>query len=195
MGNLINKTVEPFSVQAFHAGALKTVSEADLKGHWSVFFFYPADFTFVCPTELEDLAENYEQFQKLNCEIYSVSTDSAFVHKAWADASPSIGKIRYPMPRRSASRSPAMERSITVSAPASSAALILRSSVLGQLHKGEVPMLALTLMRAGWPTRMGLRSWCAGLPSSTMPHCRRLARSSVPAPKTPTPQCNADSTF
>ena len=97
MGNLINKAVEHFSVMAFHAGELKTVTEADLKGHWSVFFFYPADFTFVCPTELEDLAEHYDQFKKLNCEIYSVSTDSAFVHKAWADASPSIAKIRYPM--------------------------------------------------------------------------------------------------
>ena len=97
MGNLINKAVEPFSVMAFHAGELKTVTEADIKGHWSVFFFYPADFTFVCPTELEDLAEHYDQFKKLNCEIYSASTDSAFVHKAWADASPSIAKIRYPM--------------------------------------------------------------------------------------------------
>ena len=97
MGNLINKAVEPFSVKAFHGGELKTVTDADIQGHWSIFFFYPADFTFVCPTELEDLAECYDQFKKLNCEIYSVSTDSAFVHKAWADASPSIAKIRYPM--------------------------------------------------------------------------------------------------
>ena len=97
MGNLINKAVEAFNVKAFHGGELKTVTEADIKGHWSIFFFYPADFTFVCPTELEDLADNYEQFKKLNCEVYSVSTDSAFVHKAWADASPSIAKIRYPM--------------------------------------------------------------------------------------------------
>lgn len=97
MENLINKKVAPFSVQAYQAGELKTVTDAELLGHWSVVFFYPADFTFVCPTELEDLAENYEAFKKLNCEVYSVSTDSAFVHKAWADASPNIAKIRYPM--------------------------------------------------------------------------------------------------
>lgn len=97
MENLINKKVEPFTVQAFHNGELKDVSESDLLGHWSVIFFYPADFTFVCPTELEDLSDHYEQFRKLNCELYSVSTDSAYVHKAWADASPNIDKIRYPM--------------------------------------------------------------------------------------------------
>lgn len=67
------------------------------KCHWSVFVFYPADFTFVCPTELGDLADNYEKFKEINCEIYSVSTDSHFVHKAWADASDTIGKIKYPM--------------------------------------------------------------------------------------------------
>ena len=97
MESLINKKVEPFTVQAFHNGELKDISEADLQGHWSVIFFYPADFTFVCPTELEDLSDHYDQFRKLNCEIYSVSTDSAYVHKAWADASKSIAKIRYPM--------------------------------------------------------------------------------------------------
>ena len=97
MESLINKKVEPFTVQAFHNGELKDVSDTDLQGHWSVIFFYPADFTFVCPTELEDLSDHYDQFRKLNCEIYSVSTDSAYVHKAWADASKSIAKIRYPM--------------------------------------------------------------------------------------------------
>ena len=97
MANLINSKVEPFNVQAFHQGELKSVCDTDLLGHWSIFFFYPADFTFVCPTELEDLSETYEEFKKLNCEIYSVSTDSAYVHKAWADASPSIAKIKYPM--------------------------------------------------------------------------------------------------
>ena len=97
MSNLINKKVEPFSVQAYQAGELKTVCDLDLLGHWSVFFFYPADFTFVCPTELEDLAEMYDDFKKLHCEIYSVSCDSAFVHKAWADASPNIAKVKYPM--------------------------------------------------------------------------------------------------
>ena len=70
---------------------------SDVKGKWGVFFFYPADFTFVCPTELGDLADNYENFQKIGCEVYSVSTDTHFVHKAWADASETIAKIQYPM--------------------------------------------------------------------------------------------------
>ena len=74
-----------------------TVSSDDLKGKWSVVFFYPADFTFVCPTELGDLADNYEDFQRLGVEIYSVSTDTHFVHKAWHDTSDTIGKIQYPM--------------------------------------------------------------------------------------------------
>ena len=73
------------------------VSDADLKGKWSVFFFYPADFTFVCPTELGDLADQYAEFQKLGVEIYSVSTDTHFTHKAWHDASDTIKKIEYPM--------------------------------------------------------------------------------------------------
>ena len=95
--SLINKEVSDFSVQAFHKGNFKTVSKADILGKWSVFFFYPADFTFVCPTELEDLANKYAEFQKIGCEIYSVSCDSHFVHKAWHDASKTIQKIEYPM--------------------------------------------------------------------------------------------------
>ena len=75
----------------------KTVTKADVLGKWSVFFFYPADFTFVCPTELEDLANKYEEFKEINCEIYSVSCDTHFVHKAWHDASKTIQKIQYPM--------------------------------------------------------------------------------------------------
>ena len=97
MGNLINKEIEDFKVQAFHGGEFKEVTKADILGHWSVFFFYPADFTFVCPTELGDLADFYEEFQEAGCEIYSVSEDTHFVHKAWADASDTIRKIRYPM--------------------------------------------------------------------------------------------------
>jgi peroxiredoxin len=73
------------------------VSDADLKGKWSVVFFYPADFTFVCPTELGDLADNYAEFKKLGVEIYAVSTDTHFTHKAWHDTSDTIGKIQYPM--------------------------------------------------------------------------------------------------
>ena len=73
------------------------VTREDTLGHWSVFFFYPADFTFVCPTELGDLADFYEEFKEAGCEIYSVSEDTHFVHKAWADASDTIKKIQYPM--------------------------------------------------------------------------------------------------
>ena len=95
--SLINKKVSDFKVQAYQNGDFKEVTLEDIKGHWSVFVFYPADFTFVCPTELGDLADNYERFQEIGCEVYSVSTDSHFVHKAWADASETIGKIKYPM--------------------------------------------------------------------------------------------------
>lgn len=95
--SLINKVVDDFSVQAFHKNECRTVSKQDILGKWSVFFFYPADFTFVCPTELEDLQDKYEAFQKIGCEIYAISTDSHFVHKAWKDTSDRIKKIEYPM--------------------------------------------------------------------------------------------------
>ena len=97
MKTLINTEVLPFKAKAFHNGNFIDVSEADLKGKWSVVFFYPADFTFVCPTELGDLADNYAEFSKLGVEIYSVSTDTHFTHKAWHDTSDTIGKIQYPM--------------------------------------------------------------------------------------------------
>ncbi|MBE7619509.1 peroxiredoxin [Komagataeibacter sp. FXV2] len=93
----INSPLKPFKADAFHNGKFITVTDADVKGKWSVFFFYPADFTFVCPTELEDLADNYAAFQKLGVEIYSVSTDKHFTHKAWHDTSPAISKIKYVM--------------------------------------------------------------------------------------------------
>jgi peroxiredoxin (alkyl hydroperoxide reductase subunit C) len=95
--SLINSEIKPFTANAFKSGAFITVSDSDLKGKWSVVFFYPADFTFVCPTELEDLAENYGEFQKLGVEIYSVSTDTHFAHKAWHDTSEAIKKINYTM--------------------------------------------------------------------------------------------------
>src|SRR5690606_34176247 len=94
---LINTAVKPFKATAFRNGEFVQVSDADLKGKWSVFFFYPADFTFVCPTELGDVADNYAEFKKLGVEIYSVSTDTHFTHKAWHDTSETIGKIQYPM--------------------------------------------------------------------------------------------------
>ena len=95
--SIINTTVKPFKATAYHNGKFIDVSDATLKGKWSVFVFYPADFTFVCPTELGDLADHYAEFQKIGVEIYSVSTDTHFTHKAWADASETIKKIKYPM--------------------------------------------------------------------------------------------------
>ncbi len=95
--SMINKEVGDFSVQAFQGNKFKTVKKADILGKWSIFFFYPADFTFVCPTELEDLANKYNDFKAAGCEIYAVSCDSHFVHKAWHDASDRIKKIQYPM--------------------------------------------------------------------------------------------------
>ena len=95
--SLINKEVKDFRVQSFQNGEFKTVTKQDILGKWSVFFFYPADFTFVCPTELEDLANKYNEFKEAGCEIYSVSCDTHFVHKAWYDTSDRIKKIQYPM--------------------------------------------------------------------------------------------------
>ena len=108
MQTIINSQLPEFSVQAFQNGQFKTVTDKDVKGKWGIFFFYPADFTFVWADQtyidvrnacvlLVDMAEKYEQFQAMGVEIYSVSTDSHFVHKAWHDASESIRKIKYPM--------------------------------------------------------------------------------------------------
>jgi peroxiredoxin (alkyl hydroperoxide reductase subunit C) len=94
---VINSQIPEFKVQAYANGKFTEVSNKDLAGKWSVFFFYPADFTFVCPTELGDLADNYAEFKKLGVEIYSVSTDTHFTHKAWHDASETIKKIKYVM--------------------------------------------------------------------------------------------------
>ena len=95
--SLIGKEISDFTVQAYVDGSFKEVKKSDVLGKWAVFFFYPADFTFVCPTELGDLADFYEEFKEAGCEIYSVSEDTHFVHKAWADASDTIKKIQYPM--------------------------------------------------------------------------------------------------
>src|SRR5690554_3927961 len=97
MASLINTKIKPFKAMAYHNGNFIEVTDQDLMGKWSVVFFYPADFTFVCPTELGDLADNYEEFKRLGVEIYSVSTDTHFTHKAWHDSSETIGKIQYPM--------------------------------------------------------------------------------------------------
>jgi len=95
--SIINSEIKPFKAQAYHNGKFVEVTDASVKGKWSVFFFYPADFTFVCPTELGDMADLYAEYQKLGVEVYSVSTDTHFTHKAWTDASETIKKIKYPM--------------------------------------------------------------------------------------------------
>lgn len=95
--SLINTEIKPFQAQAFKQGEFIEVSDADVRGNWAVFFFYPADFTFVCPTELGDLADHYAEFRKRGVEIYAVSTDTHFTHKAWHDSSETIGKIEYTM--------------------------------------------------------------------------------------------------
>jgi len=92
---LINTELKPFSATAYKSGEFVDVSSDDLLGHWSIVFFYPADFTFVCPTELGDLADQYADLKALDVEVYSVSTDTHFSHKAWHDTSDTIGKIDY----------------------------------------------------------------------------------------------------
>jgi len=94
---LINTEILPFKATAFHNGKFVEVTNATLKGKWAVVFFYPADFTFVCPTELGDLADSYAQFQKLGVDIYGISTDTHFAHKAWHDTSEAIKKVKYPL--------------------------------------------------------------------------------------------------
>ncbi len=94
---IINSAVPDFEVDMFQGDEIKKIKLSEYKGKWVALIFYPADFTFVCPTELEDAQSHYEEIKKLGGEILSVSTDTAFVHKAWHDSSPAIGKIRYPM--------------------------------------------------------------------------------------------------
>src|SRR3954449_10196194 len=95
--SLINTEIPAFTATAYHGGKFVPVTEQNFKGKWSVVVFYPADFTFVCPTELGDLADNYPEFQKLGAEVYGVSTDTHFTHKAWHDTSDTIAKIEYPL--------------------------------------------------------------------------------------------------
>jgi peroxiredoxin len=93
----INEKAPDFTGDAFINKDIKKISLDDYRGKWVVLFFYPADFTFVCPTELGELADHYEEFRALGAEVISVSTDTAFVHKAWHDNSETIKKIRFPM--------------------------------------------------------------------------------------------------
>ena len=97
--SLVGKEIIEFSAQAYHNREFITVTDEDVKGKWAVFCFYPADFSFVCPTELGDLQEQYEALKSLGVEVYSVSTDTHFVHKAWHDDSDVVGTITYPITR------------------------------------------------------------------------------------------------
>jgi len=94
---LVNTAIKPFSADAFKDGEFITVTDEDVKGKWAVFFFYPADFTFVCPTELGDVADHYEELQSRDVEVYAVSTDTHFTHKAWHESSDTIAKVKYTM--------------------------------------------------------------------------------------------------
>jgi len=95
--NMYESEVGGINLEMFFEEKIKKFKLSEFKGKWVVLFFYPANFTFVCPTELEDLAEHYEEFKKINTEILSVSTDTVFAHKAWHDISEAIKKVKYPM--------------------------------------------------------------------------------------------------
>ena len=95
--SIINTAVLPFKTQAFHNGKFITVSDESLKGKWSVLIFMPAAFTFNCPTEIEDAANNYAEFQKMGSEVYIVTTDTHFSHKVWHETSPAVGKAKFPL--------------------------------------------------------------------------------------------------
>jgi peroxiredoxin (alkyl hydroperoxide reductase subunit C) len=95
--SLINTQVQPFKAQAFHNGKFVEITEANLKGKWSVVIFMPAAFTFNCPTEIEDAANNYAEFQKAGAEVYIVTTDTHFSHKVWHETSPAVGKAQFPL--------------------------------------------------------------------------------------------------
>jgi len=95
--SLINTQVQPFKAEAFHNGKFVTVTDESLKGEWSVLIFMPAAFTFNCPTEVEDAAENYAEFQKLGAEVYVITTDTHFSHKVWHETSPAVGKAKFPL--------------------------------------------------------------------------------------------------
>ena len=97
METQINTKLGSFKLKAYHNDDFIDVEEKDVLGKWAIFFFYPADFTFVCPTELGDMADKYEEFKNIGVEVYSVSTDTHHTHKAWYDVSDTVKKIKYPM--------------------------------------------------------------------------------------------------
>lgn len=97
MQPIIGEPIADFEIDIYHQEAFRKAHLADFSGKWLIFFFYPSDFTFICPTELEEMAAHYGDFQKMNAEVISVSTDTKFTHKAWHDHSAAIKKITFPM--------------------------------------------------------------------------------------------------
>ena len=95
--SLINTQVQPFKAQAFLNGKFVEVSDESMKGKWSVVIFMPAAFTFNCPTEVEDAAKHYAEFQKAGAEVYIVTTDTHFSHKVWHETSPAVGQAQFPL--------------------------------------------------------------------------------------------------
>ena len=93
----VGETIPDLEVEAYHEDSIKKIRLSDYRGKWLVLVFYPADFTFICPTELEDFADLYDEFRKEGAEVLAVSTDTVYVHKAWHDTSPAVGKVKFPM--------------------------------------------------------------------------------------------------
>ncbi len=85
------------NVQSYHSGEYHKISLVDYKGKWLVLFFYPRDFTFICPTEIESFAKHYDAFKAANCEVLGASTDSEHVHKAWYETDARLKDVRYPI--------------------------------------------------------------------------------------------------
>lgn len=93
----VGEVVPDYEFETYHNDEIKTMSLSSLRGKWTVLVFYPADFTFVCPTELEEMAKLYPKFQEINAEVISVSSDTVHTHKAWHDTSEAIRQVKYPM--------------------------------------------------------------------------------------------------
>jgi len=94
---VIGKTIPFRSFEAYYNGKITTINLADYKGKWIILFFYPADFTFVCPTELKEMSDYYSDFKKEEAKIFSISTDSPYVHKAWLKDNSLLKNIKFPM--------------------------------------------------------------------------------------------------
>lgn len=93
----INDRIPDLEADAYYHNGTTRIKFGDYRGKWMVFIFYPADFTFVCPTELEEMASLYKNFTDLGAEVFSVSRDTVYVHKAWHDSDPRIKRIQFPM--------------------------------------------------------------------------------------------------